>query len=449
MTLVTGDDAEVWEHAGEVVRASYSSLSTHRTCPQKFFYRYVMRLTEPDTAPTPERDFGSWWSVFRATDALERGRKLDSLKATPRVFHGVDEGPEFDQRTVTLGDVMDAATIWWRQRTPEVQEAWLSVLGESLPARLRTLNDAYYAEWGDQIATERPLGVEVKWERVLPRPVGDSAWQDTEGMPDIVLMGTLDEVYFDSARRIVVVRDGKSSKQLSAQSHVDDMMDSQLQVYGWGAAPLVAAWGMGPIRAVAFDRARSVAPKPPHLTLSGTLAVRGGEPTISATDLATYLAWAKGADGEGVPWGEEGVFYKTGAKAGEPKFGRYTADERIIARLSTPAERSRWFQRQPVPLNLAIVRSHLRAAVDTATDIWRTEKRSARTGEAGRNLVKTTCGWCDYSALCRAQMIGGADGQYELAEYGLVSRDNPTLSLALERTELIEVTPAPHWDETD
>ena len=43
----------------------------------------------------------------------------------------------------------------------------------------------------------------------------------------------------------------------------DEMMDSQLQVYAWGANDVVKSWGYGGIRATAYDRVKSVAPKPP------------------------------------------------------------------------------------------------------------------------------------------------------------------------------------------
>jgi hypothetical protein len=73
--------------------------------------------------------------------------------------------------------------------------------------------------------------------------------------------------------------------------------------------------------------------------------------------------------------------------------------------------------------------THLRAAVDTVTDIWRTQRRAATTFDAARNLTKDGCRWCDYAALCRARMFNGTGPEvtYDLREYGLVGRNGERL----------------------
>lgn len=222
---------------------------------------------------------------------------------------------------------------------------------------------------------------------------------------------------------MVVVRDHKTGSTLGSTSGLDDMMDSQLQLYGWGAAPTVDSWEVGAqIRAVAYDRVRSVAPKPPHLTASGRLAVRGGEPSISQTDLATYVEWAKGPDGEGVPWGEEGAYYVSGKRKGEPKFGRYVAEESVIETLSSKTSQNQWQQRALTPLNVNLVRSHLRAAVDSAKSIEGTQTAYAEVGEVARILTRSICRWCPFADMCRAEMFGGPGGEYPPEDYGLVVR---------------------------
>ena len=81
-----------------------------------------------------------------------------------------------------------------------------------------------------------------------------------------------------------------------------------------------------------------------------------------------------------------------------------------------------------MPVNQHVVRAHLRAAVDSATDIWRTEKRAAIVGDAPRNFTKSNCQWCDYQDVCRAQMMGGSMGTYDLSEFGLESKRGDVLS---------------------
>jgi hypothetical protein len=300
-----------------------------------------------------------------------------------------------------------------------VRESWNERLGADLPIRLRNQIERWSDEYPER-ANEHPLGVEVFWERGLPRPEADRKWEgvDPDELPAMNLIGFIDEVYWDSVRDLVVVRDNKSGKTLGAQTAVDDMMDSQLMLYAWGAAPLVASWEYGAIRAVAYDRVRSVQPKPPTVTTAGKLATRLGEPTIGMCDLATYREWAKGPDGQGVPYlGRKPV-------NGEAAIaGYYQAEESVLEKLARPDQHSAWFQRTRVPLSIFTVRAHLRAAVDSATDIWRTQKRVEVMSEAARNLSLDNCRWCDYAQICRAQMIGGPEGEYELADYNLKGRD--------------------------
>ena len=94
-----------------------------------------------------------------------------------------------------------------------------------------------------------------------------------------------------------------------------------------------------------------------------------------------------------------------------------------MANLTDPAWRAQFHQRTLTPVNEKIVQAHLRAAVDTVTDAWRTAQRTAVTFEGARNLSKDNCRWCDYVGLCRAQMFGGPEGQYDLREHGLVGPD--------------------------
>jgi len=225
-------------------------------------------------------------------------------------------------------------------------------------------------------------------------------------------------VYLDRKRGLVVVRDTKTGHDLASQTAADDMMDSQLQLYAWGITPLVKDWDVGRVGAVGYDRVRSVAPRPPMLTKSGRLAVRGGEPSIGQCDLRTYLDWAKGEDGAGVPF--------PGMKADGSAAGFYQAEDSVIEKLSSPAAASIWFQRTLTPLNVNLVRTHLRSAVDSALDLAASRARVERTGEAARNLTKS-CRWCDFAALCRAEMIGGParDGDsaaYDLADFKLRRR---------------------------
>lgn len=68
-----------------------------------------------------------------------------------------------------------------------------------------------------------------------------------------------------------------------------------------------------------------------------------------------------------------------------------------------------------------MVRAHLRAAVDSALDIQLTRERIELSQEAARNLGGG-CKYCVFVDLCRAQMMGGPEGEYTLSDYKLRQR---------------------------
>lgn len=380
--------------------ASYSQLVTHRVCPQRWQYGAVQRLERADSEDVQvEREFGSWWQAWRAADSLDRGRKLGTLKALPADLQTGAPGVLIDVHKATAAYVLLHAEEWWRHQHAEVKDAWVERLGDSLPARLVDLDMRWQERWGDEVAREQPLAVELKWRRVLPTTKDPVTGVTLD--PNTALIGYVDEVYYDTARGIVVARDNKSHKSLSTQTAADDMMDSQLQLYAWAASPLVASWGRGAIKATAYDRVRSVKPKAPVLTQAGSLSK-----SVTDYDVMTYSLWA-----------EPGVAYPGRKKDGSDA-GTYTLDEAVVTRLSSPAARSVWFQRALSPLNPNLIRAHLRAAIDSALDMRTTRTRAEATREAARNLGPS-CKWCDFASLCRAQMVGGPSGTYDLDEHRL------------------------------
>lgn len=407
---------------------AYSQITTHRTCPQQWMYRHHRKLEKADPMETKvELEFGNWWHALRAADSIERGLEHGSLRWVPEKLGTVDDHEGIDLRGKApeemstldalrnlsdrgyldlIGYVLEEADTWWKGRTGVEIEAWDDRLGEDLPTRLRRVDAAWRERWAEDLPYEKPLAVELYWKRDLP-PLTDPETGKSEDT-ETTMIGYIDEVYLDTRRNVITVRDHKAHKTLAARTSAEDMMDSQLQIYAWGASPTVSSWGLGPIRAVAYDRVRMAAPKSPSVTSTGTLS-KG----VTDYDLATYLAFAAGPDGKGAPWGKEGDYYVSGKKKGEPKFGRYLAEETVIAKLSDPAALSSWQQRTLSPLNRNVVMAHLRAAVDTSADVRRTRVRAEETQEAGRNLTKG-CQWCPFQELCRAEMTGGPGGDYDL-----------------------------------
>ena len=398
---------------------SNGALVKHRECAQKWLYSTVRKFERLDYSEQVELGFGQWWHALRAASSIDRGRALGSLQYAPERLTTTDDGPAID--TVADGLVVSrvvlAAEQWWEKGIDEEQrEIWTERLGEPMPQRLVNLFNRWSEHWSEELQQEKPLAVEMQWWRRLPR----MTQPDGEKIdPNTALLGYVDEVYFDTKTSMVVVRDHKLHRRLDDKSHEADLFNGQLQMYAFGIAPIVKGWGYGQVRAVSFDRAKMVAPKPPSLTKSGRLAQRGGEPSISSSDLHTYLEWAKGPDGDGVPY--------PGMKKDGSDAGRYVAEESVIERLSTPQARAAWFSRATQPISRNVITAHLTAAVDSAIDSERTRARAEITGAAARNFTKA-CQWCDFAKLCRAEIVGGpaATEDLELAEYGLkVKRKHP------------------------
>jgi hypothetical protein len=391
------------DHRVEFV--SHSALELHRKCPQAWQYRYLRGLTEIEGEKDVHLELGTWWLALRALDAVNRGQELGTLKSAPRVIQTPDGAPDLirsssgtgwayvrkdqtDERVESLADFMELIKVWWKTLKGDIQEAWTEKLGVHPALHLHRMDLRFWNRWGEDIAAEEPIAVELKFRRQLP------------GV-DTVLGGYIDEIYRDNRRGLIVARDVKTANSIVADSE-DDMMDSQLQLYAWGASPLVKTWIGRGINAVGYDRIRSKPPTTPVVTQSGTLSK-----TVSDYDLATYIEWA-----------ERHPTYP-GRKKDGSQAGVYEIEQAVIDKLSLPAMRDVWTQRSRTPLNRNIVRAHLQAAIDTQRAAEQTSARVAASGEAARNLSRMGCKWCSFQHLCRAEMIGGPNNDFLPEEYGL------------------------------
>lgn len=379
-------------------RVSFSSLARHRKCPQAWVYDSVRRLTVLDDRPRVRAEFGSWWHAVRAADAVRRGRLHGSLLVEPETITTGDLGPSIDVAAIAdlSSEVVHLlADDWWMRQTETLKAYWIETTGAALPEHLREMDDRWRDAWAEETETERPLAVELRVRQHLSL---------ADGRP-FPLDGQVDEVYHDTKRGLVVVRDHKSNSTIPAAEALDDLLDSQTHLYAWLASrtlgserlPQGAAW------ALSYDRARTKSPSAPALTKSGSLSK-----STTDYDLAAYLAFTE----EPVPY--PGL-KKDGSGAGE-----YLRDDEVVARLSSPSERAKWNDRTLTPVNLNIVRSHLREARNTRQAMEGTLEAFQRDGQATRNLNRMGCGWCDFQALCLAEMrAGGPSEDLEPGDYGL------------------------------
>jgi hypothetical protein len=381
------------------VHLSYSSLIQHRECPQQWSFKRLSGIekdTLEDDVPV-EKDFGTAWHALRAADSAQRGLALGSLKYAPETLSMPGNLTVPFEQLDTPEKVLAWCEDWWSHQSMTVQETWIERIGQDLPTRLAAVDGRWRAQWALELEYEKPLAVELGWKRPL--------YTDTSAGIRYVLVGYIDEVFYDSKRSVVVVRDHKSHKKLGQISRTDEMLDSQLQLYAWGAAPLIEGYGHGKVQATAYDRVRMVAPKTPTLTQAGGLSK-----AITDFDMDTYHEWCA-----------SGVEYPGRKKDGSGA-GVYVEESTVMARLSTPAWRAQWFTRSgPIPLSSHTVRAHLEAALDSARVLTASHTRYVETAQASRSFAPH-CRWCDYAPLCQAQLIGGARGEYDLQIMGLRRR---------------------------
>lgn len=381
---------------------SNSALNQHRTCPQQYTYRRLRKIERiPGDDPKVELEMGNWWHALRAANSIDRGRKHGTLQAFPEELGTVDGGPRISTEESTNSvesRVWGEATRWWDAQNAAVKDEWTARIGQGMPDRLLAMDRIWWDRWEKQIENERPLAVEFWWERPLP-----SLTDGTD--PNTIEVGVIDEVYLDTAQNMVVIRDHKSHKKIGEEGTAENMMDSQLQVYAWGASKVIASWGFGPVRAVAYDRIRMTAGKEPKITQMGGLSA-----TVKDYDLNTYLEWV-----------QKGQTYP-GRKKDCSQSGTYVLDQGVVDHLKSPDERAKWARRSLAPLNMHVVKTHLRSAVDAAIDVSKTVARFEEQGDAARNFGGA-CRWCDYTDLCRAEMLGGPDGDYDLAAMNLRQKE--------------------------
>lgn len=390
----------------------YSELNQFRKCPQAWFYNYELGLRKQRSETSLALLFGTWWGALKSAWAVEAGEAagtiIHELCGEIRLADGMKP---LTSTNISVEAVLEQADRWWQRLSHERQTEWVDRFG----APARECLDRHLARWlsfyGDELPTWHPIAVEMYWEREIV---------DADSGASLKLAGYIDELYYDARRDQTVVLDNKTTATLDPATSADDLMDSQLQLYVWGAAKRVADYlqeqGTRPPylkapRAISYDRIRSALPATPQLTKSGTLSK-----SVTMYDAATYRAWAN-----------TNPTYP-GLKKDGSGAGTYAFDEKVFEKLDTPAVWGKFFQRTLTPVSRATVTAHLRAAIHTAQAKDSAREFASKTYEAPRNLSKLVCGFCDFADLCRAQMVAGAEGEWDLAQFGLEQRSgNPML----------------------
>lgn len=369
MTNTTSLNKKKNQSTGTEWVTSYSELKTHSACPQAWTYAYARGLQAEQESPV--FTMGTLWHAMRSSYALSTGDEKTIpgwSSSTVNDTHGLP-------RTARRSDVLKLAHKLWDNASETFRETALERYRDTIPNRLDAMDIAWQARWSDDLPHEEIIATELTVRRTIA--------------PGITLKGTIDQIYRDTKRNLLVLRDFKTASTLKARTHLDDMMDSQLMLYAWLVAPWLKGKGLGSIQAVSYDRARTVAPREPVLTKAGSLSK-----SVTDYDLATYLKWSA----DGVPF--------EGRKADGSDAGTYIQDPKVISKLEEASERNKWFQRTLTPLNRNIVRSHLMSAIDNAKDSRMTLERYDERKQAPRRYGKQ-CEWCEFQNICRAEMVAG------------------------------------------
>jgi hypothetical protein len=426
--------------------ASNSSLSVVRVCERKFAYKYPLKV-KPVDRESSAMLLGSWWHALRAIDSTERGIKHESLlkPTTPRstgdsgltlvpdgtdlLVKGLQGSTDLGRLSLSAGSVLIAASAWWAEQTSEKADEYLAKWGASLPDLLDGLNSRWLDHYAEALPSQRPLLVEQKWERQV-------------GNTDLYLIGYTDEVQHDLSKGVTVVVDWKSHASWPSESEsVLDLMDSQLHLYAWGVSALLADTKYS-VQALTYDRVRVKNPATPTLTKTGNLSK-----ATTDYDLWSYLRW--------VETGPTYERYKKDVTEDELEIALYaeanlrvtadgvTLDEalsyvkpsdlwqhidlnatitepspKVVESLSGFDVQDKFFRRHLVPVNVSVIKAHLRAAVSG----YEQGNRVRADVKAGKDIARSpgkACAWCEYLPVCKAEMFGDVSGSADPASFNL------------------------------
>lgn len=374
---------------------SFSQAQSLARCERRWVYRYGegLRSDRPNNLGAIR---GQAWHAVQAAALIERGLDKGSLLWLPITIEVMD-GVEIDllcSRGEILAKVMQAVVDWEQDQDTEYRDAMVSEYGAPLSERLREVYRRYQDRWAEEDAYRSPLLVEWTWTREAP----NGRW----------LTGRLDSVVYDEDQDLIVVVDSKSHKSWPAEHDaVLDLMGSQNHLNAWGVAPdlrrLSGSAALVP-QAVEFDRVRFKMPTTPVLTQAGALSK-----SVTDFDALTYREWAE----QGQRPEPTAAALKKGLTQADMPL--YSFDQELYDRLLEADREGAWFRRSLKPLSMNAVEAHVKSLQSAAA---RSEGIDYDTAVLSPS---NDCQWCEFSQLCRAEIVGGKIPYEELNlhEFGL------------------------------
>lgn len=211
------------------VRVSNSKIKTYRRCPNKYRYKYPMKL-RPKAKALP-LELGSWCHELLQT-YYDGEDWRETQKGLVRKFNAL-----WDEERESLGD---------------------------LPTTARRLMRAYLRRYARE-DTARYRVVDSEMDEIITLPNG------------LRLQIIVDLIVEDLLEGGLWIWDHKFRKSLADPQ--DQIMDPQLTYYFWG----VEHMGYTPLRGAMYNEVRTAVPKIPQLTQSGFLSKRKDIDTDSFT----------------------------------------------------------------------------------------------------------------------------------------------------------------------
>ena len=388
--------------ANELVGPVHNThLTTIRRCSKKFDYAFIQGI-QPITPSLPLAR-GIWLHYCLQAQFLRWGIQDKTLLFTPEDIHvdglgklAIDAknlrmvGFEDDNEPIFY-DLSAAGMLKlltegiWEQLFPQEHEKYTED-GATLPEATRKILEEYFYYWKDKY-TDRDfeiLLVEHTWQR------------EHKG---VEFEGTLDYVIRHKSSGRIICGDWKSTKSEPDPEY--KFMESQLNLYAWGIAPLLVELGVDRKAveniAVEFDYLSTKLPTKPQQNQDGSLSKR----KINTT----YLTLTRALKEYGLKWSKEQV-------------------EEFLANNSRE-----FFSCKPFPRSKRVVKTLLDEnvadselivrATDTPKTITRTRTKNCKFD-------------CDFLSLCKGELYGHNVSHIRKTEFeprqnthaGVVEKDN-------------------------
>lgn len=371
---------------------SYSQLSVLQDCERKWALRYKEGLQQ--AGPTPWALLrGRAWHAVMAAEAIFHGNVIGTLLQGPALLEVIDDLPIEVHPQLRATEICAHIAEWERGLESDYRDAMVEEYGGLLSDRIWELWTRFSEGRTKDELFGQPLLVEFPWERQMPNGLS--------------LRGITDLVYHDPTTDNIVVRDWKLHQSwLTTPPAIEDLVNSQLHLNAWGIAEALrqlapnghsripGLTGLVP-DSVEYARARFKKPATPVLTK----ATAKNPPRLakSTTDYDAYT-------------------YREFCASPEAVSAGYQMDEAYYADLTE--QRERWFRISRKPLLYNVYSQHVLSAQEQAA------RAETVTTENSIPVYGSHCGRCEFSSLCRSDLIGGREPYDEInaLDYGLKRR---------------------------